>query len=187
MNLLGSHDTLRILTALGGEEPHGKNNEYLRQKRMSSSEYEKGKALLLSAYTVLATLPGIPCIYYGDEVGCEGYSDPFNRRTFPWGMENFEILDYYKKLGKIRRQNSVYKDGGYKLLYLDSSFLIFSRFNKKSLFLTVVNNGDKDVNIRFSKEATDLLSGCKEELFEIKKTTSKIFKTSKNSFIELIN
>ena len=51
------------------------------------------------------TLPGAPTVYYGDEVGMEGYADPFNRRTYPWGREDEELLAHYRRLGQLRRDN----------------------------------------------------------------------------------
>ena len=84
MNLLGSHDTVRILTALGGAKPDGYSNEELSNMRMSKAERIRGKKLVRCIYTVLATLPGIPTVFYGDEVGLEGYSDPFNRMPYPY-------------------------------------------------------------------------------------------------------
>ena len=107
MNLLGTHDTPRILTLLGGVSAEGKTNAQLSRIRMTAKARSKAIKRLKTAYTILATLPGIPAIFYGDEAGLEGYSDPFNRMPYPWGDESEELIAHYRKLGEIRSKNSV--------------------------------------------------------------------------------
>ena len=67
--------------------------------------------MLKCAYSIIATLPGVPCIYYGDEAGMEGYGDPFNRRYYPWGEEDAELISFFSKIGRIRRENSEFSEG----------------------------------------------------------------------------
>lgn len=160
MNLLGTHDTERILTLLGGNDSYGKSNAELSVLRMSESEREIAKKRLLSAYTLLATLPGIPAVFYGDEAGLEGYHDPFNRMPYPWGREDEDILAHYLKIGKIRRENPVYREGDFKLYRLSDELLIFSRFDGSSEYLTVVNNSDVPITLSFSATAEAL---CREQ------------------------
>lgn len=157
MNLLGTHDTPRILTVLGGESPIGRDNSYLHSKRMSDVERDLAIARLKTAYTILATLPGIPSIFYGDEAGLEGYSDPFNRMPYPWGSENKELLEHYRLLGTIRRNNSVYADGDFRLLYLDSECIIYARYAVHLAYITVVNNSTKPLVPAFDTKASALL------------------------------
>ena len=185
MNLLGTHDTERILTTLGGKSSAGYTNSELMNIRMSKEEREVAEAKLMSAYTVLATLPGIPTIYYGDEAGMEGYSDPFNRRTYPWGNESKKLLKHYKKIGKIRRDNPVYKDGDFKLLYLTNETLIFERVNKNERFITVFNNSCKNISIRFKRKVTDVISNISSNTFEIKSNSASIFVSSSVNEIQL--
>lgn len=184
MNIIGTHDTERIITLLGGESSYGKTNEYLSKKKMSVSEYRLGKKRLLLAYAILATLPGIPSIFYGDEVGLEGYSDPFNRLTFPWGNEDKEILDFYKKIGKIRREHTVYKDGDFELKYLSENLLIFSRYNKKSSYLTIINNSEHEICITLSRSSLSLMNNVKSHHHKILSGTAEILKAHKNTYIE---
>ena len=143
MNLLGTHDTERILTVLGVDSVDGYTNAELSKKRMSKNEYIRAKKLLKLAYAIVATVPGVPCIYYGDEVGMQGYRDPFNRLPFPWGKEDNEILDYYRKIGKIRREEDVFKGGIFDLLVCDLDVLAFARYKDGDFTVTMVNRSQE--------------------------------------------
>ncbi len=178
MNLLGTHDTERILTTLGGVSSDGYTNEQLLTKRMSEKEREVAEAKLMSAYTVLATLPGIPTIYYGDEAGMEGYSDPFNRRTYPWGNESKALLRHYKKVGSIRRSYAAYKDANFKLLYISADMLIFEREKNKERFITVLNNSSEKKEVKFKRPVTELLGNKTEKAFLLNKISALIFKSN---------
>ncbi len=100
MNSLSTHDTLRAITYFGVEHdvPDNEKGSY----RMTGEEYEKGKSMLIQATFLQFTLPGIPSIYYGDEVGLQGFRDPYCRMGYPYGYEDFEILDFYKNIANVR-------------------------------------------------------------------------------------
>ncbi len=102
MNLIGSHDTPRILSLLRDKIP-----EYmsLECKRIISIKRLKLATL------IQFTFPGVPLIYYGDEAGLEGKEEPLNRRTYPWDKENEEILDWYKRITKLRKQYDIFRTG----------------------------------------------------------------------------
>lgn len=158
MNLLGTHDTERILTVLGGEASEGRSNSYLAEKKLSVDERACALVKLKSAYTVLATLPGIPTIFYGDEAGLEGYHDPFNRMPYPWGKENKALIEHYRLIGRIRKDNSLYKTGAFKLLYLSSELLIFTRLDEGTLAITIYNNSENCIKLKLNKRC-DILVG----------------------------
>ena len=183
MNLIGTHDTERIITVLGGESSNGKSNDYLYSHSMTDEEYKKGRNALVQAYTVLATLPGIPAIFYGDEVGLEGYGDPFNRRTFPWGKEDKELLCHYRKLGEIRRSCDLYKDGDFRLLHLDDNLLAFARYKNSEAYITIINNSKNELSITFSKRVLSLLDMKKSTVFNIQADSSLIVKTKKKTIL----
>lgn len=147
MNVLGTHDTERILTVLGGENGDGYSNKELSTKHMTASQRKKAVNMLKLAYTIIATVPGIPCIYYGDEAGMEGYRDPFNRLPYPWGKEDTELLDFYKKIGKIRINERLYKDGYFDLVECTPELLAFVRYSDNEFVLTIVNQGNKKLHI----------------------------------------
>lgn len=116
MNHIGTHDTVRAITALAGESCAYRGRDWQAEKPLNWQERKKGIALLKQAAVLQFTLPGVPCIYYGDEAGLEGYKDPFNRGFYPWGHEETQLIDFYKSLGKIRRENNAFKQGKYETL-----------------------------------------------------------------------
>ncbi len=144
MNLIGTHDTERILTALAGDARGKKTNDELAVVRMTKKQRQKGITLLSLAYLALATLPGVPAIFYGDEVGMEGYGDPFNRLPFPWHKIEKRLLAAYQEIGAFRRSQEVYKTGDYRLLQLDENKLAFLRTDGKKNYVTVINRNETD-------------------------------------------
>ena len=102
MNLLGTHDTPRILTALVDE--YDGPREKLAKRHLPPHLLEKAKQRLMIAAALQYTLPGSPSLYYGDEAGMEGGKDPFNRRTYPWGREDKALLAHHRQLGWLRRE-----------------------------------------------------------------------------------
>ena len=101
MNLLGTHDTPRILTALVDE--YDGPREKLAKRTLPPHLLEKARQRLMTAAVLQYTLPGSPSLYYGDEAGMEGGKDPFNRRTYPWGKEDQPLLAHHRLLGQLRK------------------------------------------------------------------------------------
>lgn len=101
MNLLGTHDTPRILTAL--IDDFDGPREALAQRHLDDEQRALARSRLYAASFLQYMLPGCPSLYYGDEAGMEGYKDPFNRRTFPWGQEDKALQAHYAVLGQIHR------------------------------------------------------------------------------------
>ncbi len=185
MNLLGTHDTERILTIFGGESAEGKTNTQLAHLRMNPARRRMATKRLMAAYTLLATVPGIPTVFYGDEVGLEGYRDPFNRMPYPWKKEDLSLLEHYKALGRIRRENKVYESGAFRLLHLDNDLLAFARYEGDDAFVTVVNNSDSDLSLCFSDGAIELISDTFSEVHRLEAGRAAIFKIKRDSIIEI--
>ncbi len=185
MNLLGTHDTERIITVLGDEDMSGMNNFQLARIRMKPEAKSAAANRLKCAYTILATIPGIPTIFYGDEAGLEGYKDPFNRMPYPWGKEDHRLINHYKLLGKIRISNPVYKSGDFKLNHIDNELLVFTRSNGHHLYVTVVNNSNRDREIVFDNRAIELIGNKEAENFTLAPISAYIFKLPYESTLEI--
>ena len=187
MNLLGTHDTERILTVLAADKSDGRSNAELSKKRMTKSQRLLGVSRLKLAYAILATLPGIPTIFYGDEAGLEGYSDPFNRMPYPWGNEDKDILNFYRKVGMIRRKNDVYSLGEFILNYLDKELLIFTRKSGKIAMVTVVNNSQKTISLIFSSTAKSQIVQKSKKEFNLKPLSVEIYKIDTGNTLTVNN
>ncbi|MBO5207120.1 MAG: glycoside hydrolase family 13 protein [Clostridia bacterium] len=185
MNLLGTHDTERILTVLSGEDVSGLTNAQLAKKRLSPEMRALAKRRLTAAVTVLMTLPGIPAVFYGDEVGLEGYHDPFNRMPYPYGYEDGELLSHYRRLGALRRQNSVYRDGEFLLDELNDSYLVFTRSEGKKKYITVLNNSDNPIEVSANKRTRALLSGEYSRTHSLNPTEAEVFLTHGRGELEI--
>ena len=167
MNHIGTHDTERALTVLGGEPVGGREREWQSAQSLSPEQRELGKKRLKLASLLQYLLPGVPCLYYGDEAGMEGYRDPFNRACYPWGKEDQDLLSWYEGLGKLRaEQKSILAQGQYRTLLAEGNLLAFERFvtvdgGTDSLIL-VVNRSDCSQNVPrtiFPQETAELLLG----------------------------
>jgi len=140
MNILGTHDTARILTELGGESPEGKSPAELARMKMSENKRSHAIRMLKLAYRLITVMPGIPCIFYGDEAGMEGYGDPFCRRPFPWGSEDRELTEFYRKIGQLRRAQPVLRDGQLKVVHLTAETAAVLRTNGRDPSLLLLLN-----------------------------------------------
>ena len=141
MNLLGTHDTPRILTALV-DDFDGSREEKAR-RRLSRNQLEVARDRLMMASFLQYTLPGCPSLYYADETCMEGYKDPFNRRTYPWGREDTEILGHFRCLGKLRTQNIALRLGDIRFTVASDRHLAYTRSAQgQALSIYVNRSGD---------------------------------------------
>ena len=163
MNMLGTHDNPRILTMLGTfpkEAPATRTEraEYV----MTDGERFRGQRLLGNGAILLYTFPGSPTVFYGDEVGMEGYEDPFNRGTFPWGNEDTFLQNIFMQLGKLRQERRSMQCGDLRWLLAEDHVLAFSRAWGQETTLAVTNVGDESVTVTLDWAgdlATDALTG----------------------------
>ena len=125
MNLLGTHDTPRILTVL--VDDFNGTREEMSKRRLSRHQFDIAYDRLLMASFLQYTLPGSPSLYYGDEAGMEGGKDPFNRRTYPWGYENMEFVEHFKRLGRLRREHPAFRYGDIQFFQAGDRHVGFTR------------------------------------------------------------
>ncbi len=152
MNMLGTHDTPRIITRLAGEDSTGKDREWQNGQHLSEEEWEIGFKRLKIATLIQFTLPGVPSIYYGDEAGMEGYSDPFNRLCYPWGKEKFEFIGWYKRIGNLRKVCTALKNGNIVFVPTDEDTLCYIRERGRDKILIAVNRGKENRVVTLPEE-----------------------------------
>lgn len=138
MNNIGTHDTERIITALGVSETPNNRAEQSRFI-MSDDMLNRGKTLSKIAAVLQFTLPGIPCVFYGDEAGLTGFRDPFNRAPYPWGNEDIDLVNFYKKLGELRRENAAFDAGEYNHVFSGLGYVVYERKKGNNRVLIAVN------------------------------------------------
>ena len=141
MNFLGTHDTPRILTLLGARETPPTQAERAAY-RLSPEELEMGLARLRLGAMLLFTFPGSPTVYYGDEAGMQGFEDPLNRATYPWGCEDAALLALYRRLGQLRRGRTSLQSGSIAYLAAEGGVLAILRQSGAERTLTALNAGD---------------------------------------------
>ena len=125
MNLLGTHDTPRILTAL--VDDFDGSREEKAKRHLSRNLLPVAVERLQMASFLQYTLPGSPSLYYADEAGMEGYRDPFNRRTYPWGREDPELLAHFRRLGQLRKTCDALRLGDIQFFQAEDRRLGFTR------------------------------------------------------------
>lgn len=140
-NLLSSHDTARILTALGGETCANKDEQAAAVLRGEKLDLAKRK--LKAAAVLQYTLYGVPCLYYGDEAGLQGYGDPFCRRCYPWGREDGGLVEFYRQLGRLRK-DKLFASAELRDIRFDCGVLSFERRDGKNGVKVFVNVGEGD-------------------------------------------
>ena len=141
MNFLGTHDTPRILTLLGARETPPTQAERAAY-RLSPQELAMGLARLRLGAMLLFTFPGSPTVYYGDEAGMQGFEDPLNRATYPWGCEDAALLVLYRRLGQLRRGRTSLQSGSIAYLAAEGGVLAILRQSGAERTLTALNAGD---------------------------------------------
>ncbi len=130
MNLLSSHDVPRAMTVIAGAPDPGDRAKQI-QIHMDEQQISRGMALVRLGLVIQMTYIGSPCIYYGDEIGMEGYRDPFNRRTYPWDRLSTlqeEQLIFFRQVTTWRRRFPVLKTGAYRTIWATGDAIIYERF-----------------------------------------------------------
>lgn len=188
-NILSTHDVTRALTELGdAPDKNAMSRDDKAAFRLSDEKYELAmrRMHLVSAMQIL--LPGVPCIYYGDEAGMQGYDDPFCRGTYPWGQENERLLAWYKKMIKLRNTNDVFCDGELQTVYRIGQTYGFIRYTDTSKFIVIANfsSGLEHARVdlaRFGiRSLTNVITDEKHEsvdgvfFFDVPRTWVKIFR-----------
>jgi len=141
MNELSNHDHSRFLTRTN------KKIGRVAQLGPEAASQDINKGVFMEAVVIQMTWPGAPTIYYGDEAGLCGFTDPDNRRTYPWGHEDRKLIDFHKEMIRIHKENPALKYGSLKLLKADYQVFSYGRFQKDNKLVVAVNNRYERVTI----------------------------------------
>lgn len=168
MNLIGSHDRARVLNSLAEQSGESMTREERASIQLTDAELSLAKRRLSCLLRLQLALPGIPCIYYGDEAGMTGADDPFCRGTYPWGREDQEVLSLHTRLLHLRRTHRVLHHGELSLHSPAPDVLMVRRFcpEGKNAFgeaqpdapaLVLLNRSCEDALVRVPSELMECL------------------------------
>ncbi|MBP9988788.1 MAG: glycoside hydrolase family 13 protein [Ruminococcus sp.] len=170
MNPVSTHDTMRAITALAGDSCEYRDRYWQSTHCLDEDACRFGEKLLKSAAAVQFTLPGVPSIYYGDEAGMQGYKDPFNRCFYVWDKENSELVEWYKKLGKVRKENAVFIDGKLDFVSATEGCVAYVRSKDNEKILVISNSNVHPISYYVSSEysnSEDLLGNSRVDGTEV--------------------
>ena len=144
MNELSNHDHSRFLTRT--------NHKVGRTNTLGPEAANEGinKAVMREAVVIQMTWPGAPTIYYGDEAGVCGFTDPDNRRTYPWGHEDQELINFHKDIIKIHKAHKEFLTGSLKYMEADYNVIGYGRFTRQAQSVILINNNDHEITKELS-------------------------------------
>ena len=149
-SLIDSHDTFRAINLLINLKNKNMNKQEKLDYKLDENEYELGKKRLKVASCLQYFLPGVPSLYYGDEIGMEGFDDPINRRPFTWDKIDSDLLSHYKFLGNLRKNYKEFFMGNIEI----SSYKNMVKIDREGIAM-IVNTGKKQ---SLDKEYFDILT-----------------------------
>ena len=141
MNFLSTHDTERAITAIADEPTNGRDRFWQSGRRIPLSRMDDAVRRELLAYALLFTLPGVPCIYYGDEIAMQGYRDPFNRAYYDWNSTERRLRGPLANLAELRRSCDAFKGGAIEWVEAAGDVLHFRRVGRTQTAEIILNRG----------------------------------------------
>lgn len=178
MNFTSTHDISRAITVYGSKHEFAPYTEYswdaLRKEdrkycedfSLTQEEYNHGKDVYKAHVSTLAFLPGILSIFYGDEVGTQGLGNLSNRKPFPWGQEDKDLLEFFTGIGKIRLNHKFLEQAELNMLKINRDYLMFERTTDNESAIVAINRTDQNQPIELPEEYQD-----KEVIYTLKKST----------------
>lgn len=124
---LSTHDTVRAITALVGEPSEGHDRSWQSGRKLSAEQYHLGILRMRLAFVLQFTLPGVPCVYYGDEIAMQGYADPFNRAYYDWNSGETRLMELMVRLSALRRNCAAFRCGGIRFIRARGGVLVYER------------------------------------------------------------
>ncbi len=150
LNLVSSHDVERVLTMVGGAPSrHDTDREFQARFKLDGYALQAAKERACLVMGLQMTLPGVPCIFYGDEVGMQGYADPFCRQTYPWESEPDEFFTQaYHNMIALRNSSDAFKKGTFESVYKIGFIYGFLRCHEEERYIVLANFGVNYEKIR---------------------------------------
>ena len=139
LNFLSTHDTERALTVIADEPANGRGREWQSGRCVTGDAYEEGMLKLRMAYAIIYTLPGVPCLYYGDEIGMQGYRDPFNRGFYCWNSHEERLKPVLAQLAQLRHTCEAFRTGELRVLRAEGGVLHYQRIGEFEAAEIIVN------------------------------------------------
>lgn len=158
MNFLSTHDTERAITNFAGESCEGHDRYWQSGRWLSHNAYQYGKKLMKLAFALLFFLPGIPSIYYGDEIYMQGYKDPFNRGYFNWNSTETDLVAEITTLSKARQNCPAFKDGTLSCETAQNGILVLHRHGSSSAATLALNRTDSTVSLTINGSSISIPS-----------------------------
>ena len=180
MNFTSTHDISRPITVFGSKEEFSSYSEwiwdalkkddraYCEKFTLTQEEYEHAKEVYKAYVTTLVFMPGILSIFYGDEAGVEGLGNLSNRKTFPWGKEDQDLVEFFTSIGKIRLNNNFLEQATLNMLKINRDYLMFERNSNNHSALIAINRTEEPQDIEIPEEYQQ-----KEVIYTLKKSTAK--------------
>ena len=142
LNFLSTHDTERALTVIADEPANGRGREWQSGRCVTGDAYEEGMLRLRMAYAIIYTLPGVPCLYYGDEIGMQGYRAPFNRAFFHWDSHEERLRPVLAQLAQLRHTCEAFRTGALRVLRAQDGVLHYQRVGELETAEIIVNRSE---------------------------------------------
>ena len=161
MNQLSNHDHSRFLTRTNQRVGRlAECGPWAASENLSYAAYKAGVILQF-------TLPGAPTLYYGDETGVTGWTDPDSRRTYPWGRENWGLIAFHKDVIAIHQRYSCLRTGSYKSLEGGDGYIAYGRFNEETAILVLVNHKYTEREVSLDVSVINMpQNGCVERIMQ---------------------
>lgn len=157
MNELSNHDHSRFLTRTN----HKVGRANMFPPDAAGDNVNKG--VMKEAVVFQMTWPGAPTLYYGDEAGQVGFTDPDNRRTYPWGSEDHDLVEFHREMIRIHKEHQAFRTGSVNFMGGGYNYLSFARFNRQEQFIIVMNNDSISCNIEIQAWIAGIPKDCKLE------------------------
>ena len=162
MNFTSTHDISRAINIFSTNDfqqygewawnPIRNDLDWCKNFKLTPSQYQQGKEIYQAYIYTLAFMPGILSIFYGDEIGIEGIGNLANRKPYPWNKQDLDLLNYFKYIGNIRKQETFLQEAELNILDINENYFMFERYTDKDRALIAINRTNEEQDFYVPKE-----------------------------------